>query len=125
MSCKTFSTQAKYILSMELFNQSHTTIVKKGTDALNKMLKYNKKDVLDTEKILKRVLPYITLKYNASNDQGCYTCGSHNLKPTEIIVKGKTKYQQWECLSHGGYGGKCTWYYKKGSHHKTYNKMGA
>lgn len=106
-------------------------VLSQGNAALYKMIKYNQKDVLDTEAILMRALPYITLRHNASvkededtTGKGCITCGSMNLIPSKVTMKGKTKYQEWDCLDHKGYGGKCTWTYKKGSHHKTFGTMG-
>jgi hypothetical protein len=114
-------------ISLTLFGKTHLEIFKLGDKALDKMIFYNKKDVRDTEKALLKVLPHIKLKYNASTlneGQGCITCGSLDLKPTKVIVKGKTQYQQFECLNHGGYGGKATWHYKKGKHNRTYGKMG-
>lgn len=114
------------LLSYVLFDKSAKQVLRKGKAALKKMIEYNKKDVLDTEAALVRVLPHIKLKHNAAAQEdgyGCTTCGSKNLIPTQVIIKGKTKYQEWECLDHKGYGGRCTWYYKKGSHHRTYGKM--
>ena len=110
-----------------MFHKKSKEIERLGKKAWDKMIYYNKKDVKDTENVLNKVLPYIKLKYNAATKQegfGCIACGSRNLVPTTAIVDGKTKYQLWECLDHNGYGGRCTWYYKKGSHNKTYGKMG-
>lgn len=114
-------------ISLILFKEDFKTIMTRGTKALNKMIFYNKKDVKDTESALLRVLPHIKLRYNASTNQegqGCIACGSLNLRPTKVIIQGKTKYQQFECLDHQGYAGRCTWHYKKGSHNRTYGKMG-
>ncbi len=122
------STYNKSTIATSLFNKTSKQVKEDGEKALKKMIFYNKKDVQDTENILRRVVPYITLKHNAATAQdgkGCIACGSHDLAPTKIVFQGKTKYQQFECLTHGGYGGKCTWYYKKGSHSKTFGKMGA
>jgi hypothetical protein len=113
--------------SMVLFYDSKRNVTKKGRTALKKMYFYNKKDVLDTEAIFRRVLPYIRPKFNTSAlkvDHGCTLCGSDDLVATRIIIKGKTKYQLFDCLAHKGYAGKCTWHYKKGSHSKTFAKMG-
>lgn len=114
-------------LTNSLFKMGYTQVVDLGKKALKKMIHYNKKDVTDTEAALIKVLPYIKLKHNAStaNDgTGCTTCGSKNIVATKVIVKGKTKYQQFDCLDHKGYAGKATWYYKKDAHRRTYSKMG-
>lgn len=112
-------------LSYILYKQSCKEVFEGGQKALVKMIKYCCKDVRDTEAALVKVLPYIKLKRNASKEgKGCILCGSTNLRPTKIVVVGKTKYQQWECLDHKGYAGRCTWYYNQNSHCKKYNKMG-
>ncbi len=107
-----------------LFRTGGRKVEEKGRQALKKMIHYNKKDVLDTEAALIKVLPYIKLKYNAAvnNKTGCTTCGSTKLMPTKIIVKGKTRYQQFKCLNHNGYGGKAVLRYDK-NRHKVYGSM--
>jgi hypothetical protein len=113
-------------LAQVIFKQSAKKIVQKGKKALKDMLFYNKKDVLDTENVLVRVLPYITLRHNASTKnagQGCITCGSLRLSPTKIVELGKVRYQQFECLDHNGYAGKSTIRYDK-NRNKVYGKMG-
>ncbi len=107
-----------------LFKNSKTEIRSKGEKALKKMIHYNKKDVLDTEAVLKRVLPYITLRHNASNSTGCITCGSTNIIPTKKVTLGKTKYQQFDCLMHKGYAGKATFKRDNKSHRPIYGTMG-
>lgn len=110
-------------LSGVLFRQHTRTILKKGKAALKKMYFYNKKDVLDTEAALVKVLPYIKLRYNASNDTGCTTCGSTKIIPTSTSIQGKTRYQHFDCLHHNGYAGKAIYRYDK-NRHKVYGKMG-
>ncbi len=111
-------------LCQVLFKDSRSNIIKNGKAALKKMYFYNKKDVLDTEAVLIRVMPYIRLKKNANKDgQGCTTCGSMNIVKTKKITKGQTKYMQFDCLDHKGYAGKCSYHYKKGSHNPTYGTM--
>lgn len=110
-----------------MFKDSVKNIVYKGAKAWLKMIKYNKKDVLDTENVLKKILPYIKLKYNAAawneTGHGCITCGSTKLVPTKMITKGKTRYQEFECLKHKGYAGKATIVYDK-NRNKTFGNMG-
>ncbi len=113
--------------SQVLFGKSGREVKEVGNRALKKMLDYCPKDVQDTEDALAKVLPYIKLKYNASvakDGEGCVTCGSGDLVPTNVIAQGKVKYQLFDCMSHNGYAGRATWFYKKGSHNKTYRKMG-
>lgn len=103
-------------------------IVKKdeqgGEAAFQKMIKYNKKDVADTEAVLMRVLPYIQLRFNAAGGPlQCVTCGSLDVVEGRVIKKGAVKYQEFECLAHKGYAGKATWGYPGKSHHKTFRKM--
>lgn len=106
-----------------LFRETRATVIRKGKAALKKMYFYNKKDVLDTEAVLVKVMPYIRLKKSASMEgKGCTTCGSTNLVGTKIISKGQTRYQQFDCLEHNGYGGKATIRYNK-QRNKVYGKM--
>lgn len=109
-----------------LFKSDFNAVINRGQKALNKMIMYNKKDVFDTETILKRVLPYIKLRKNAAvetkNGRGCRTCGSTRLVPTKIITVGQTKYQQFDCLEHNGYGGRSTIKYDK-QRHKVFGKI--
>jgi hypothetical protein len=121
-----FNKRQLEFISTHLLKRSVSTVLKEGTTALKKMIFYNKKDVKDTEAVLKRVLPYIQLRKNASASQegkGCITCGSTKLLPTKIITAGKTRYQQFDCLEHKGYGGRATIKYDK-SRHKVYGTMG-
>lgn len=115
------------LISSILYGQSALLTFSLGEKALKKMIKYNIKDVLDTESALIKVLPHIKLRRNAATAKegdGCITCGSANIAPTKVITQGKTKFQEFECLDHVGYAGRATWYYKKGSHNKTFGKMG-
>ncbi len=108
-----------------LFNEGHLKVVRQGRVALKKMGNYNGKDVLDTEAILQKVLPYIKLRKNAATDVvgvGCVTCGSLALAPTKIVTAGKTKYQEFRCLDHEGYAGRCTFRWNK-NRNKVYGKM--
>lgn len=110
-------------ISYILFKEGVDKVISKGEKALKKMIHYNKKDVLDTESVLKKVIPYIKLKHNASNKKGCILCGSIKLVPTKIIIAGKTRYQQFDCLVHKGYAGRAILTYDK-SRHKVYGTMG-
>ncbi len=110
-----------------MFRNSLKNIMHHGQEAFLKMGKYNGKDVLDTEFLLKKVLPYIKLKKNAaaSKDRlSCTTCGSENICPKQVVTAGKTKYQEFDCLNHKGYAGRATWYYRPGRHVKTFRPMG-
>jgi hypothetical protein len=96
-----------------------------GLKAFAKMKKYNKKDVEDTEAVLRVVLPHVKLRKNAAAEQegkGCSTCGSMKIVPTKIITCGQTRYQQFDCLEHEGYAGKATLRYDK-ARHKVFGKI--
>lgn len=124
-ACKTLSTVALNSICNVLFRDTRSNIVKKGRQALKKMVHYNKKDVTDTEAVFCRVLPYIELKYNVAADKGervCKTCGSDRLTPLEIITIGKTKYQTFHCRGHSGYAGRSTFKWDKNKH-KKYGKI--
>ena len=108
-----------------LFNTKRSQVILEGKLAYSKMGTYNGKDVLDTEAILIKVLPYIKLKKNASaifDGKGCILCGSTKLIPTKIVTAGQTKYQEFTCLEHNGYGGRATYRYDK-QRHKQFGKV--
>lgn len=101
-----------------LFKSSYKTVLKEGTAARKKMGHYNGKDVLDTEALLVRILPYVKWKKNAGADKVtkektlfCMTCGSEDLIKTKIVTGGATKYQEFHCLNHDGYAGRATFGY--------------
>jgi len=55
-------------------------------DALNNMLKYNKRDVVGLEQVYLKLRPYIKNHPNLGvlmDDSVCPTCGSKNLKPSD------------------------------------------
>ena len=111
------------------FHKTYPKTVKDGKKALKKMLHYNKKDVLDTEAALKKALPYIKLKYNAATKntgRGCIKCSGSGtqLIKTKILIKGKTQYQQFDCLNCNSYGGKAKIKGKDRYGHKVYGTMG-
>lgn len=112
-------------ISTELFKSNYVTVMHLGAIAFAKMCKYNKKDVLDTEFILNKVLPHVKLRKNAnvlSGGDGCITCGSKRLLKGKVVTAGKTKYQEFECLEHEGYAGRATWNYSK-NRNKVYGKL--
>lgn len=117
---------ASYSFCMTMFHESSSIVTAKGKTALKKMGHYNGKDVLDTEAILKRILPYIQIKHNAGNEVkgvlACKLCGSHEVTPTQIITAGTTKYQEFHCKSHNGYGGRATFKWDK-QRHKSFGRV--
>ncbi len=109
-----------------LFKSLQRKIKKEGNKAWKKMIHYNKKDVLDTENCLIRIMPYIQLKFNAAANKGdlaCILCGYSGIIPTKIITQGKTNYQLFHCPSHNGYAGKATYCWDK-NRHKKFGKIG-
>jgi len=113
-------------ISQVLFKKSLTRVQIDGKVAMKKMLFYNKKDVEDTEDLLVKVLPYITLKYNAATKKdglACKTCGSLNIVMSKKVTAGQTRYQEFECLDHKGYAGRATFSYTA-SRNVKYGKIG-
>jgi len=117
-----------YNFCFEMFGKDKDKIIKDGEKSLARMIKYNKIDVIRTEQVLTRVLPYIQLKKKANvNDKdtsgkGCTTCGSLKLIPEKIITAGQTRYQEFYCSEHEGYGGRATIRYDK-NRHKVFSKI--
>jgi len=85
---------------------------KSGLAKFNKMIKYGKKDVLDTRAIWDYVEAHIQPKYNAAvklDDRkhlACCTCGSSNLIKNGKRQAGKVVYQRFQCNDHNGYAGR-------------------
>jgi len=92
--------------------QDWVNIVEKnkgGEKSFNKMIKYGKKDVLDTRAVFKKIKPYIKPKFNMATfnqDFCCTNCGSKNIVKNGTRISGKTRYQTFICQDHGGYAGK-------------------
>lgn len=109
-------------VSLALFGKAASKVLDEGEIALDKMASYNKKDVLDTEAALKKVLPHIQLKHNAARNIAatadkeddspkCTACGSASIVRGKKVVIGNTRYQLFHCLDHNGYAGKATYYW--------------
>lgn len=81
-------------------------IIHKCSKSMAKMIKYNKKDVSDTEKLLLKILPYVNLPihlgvllYGGERDS-CPNCGSNDRRPWSGSYNvGKTGllYKRWMC----------------------------
>lgn len=117
--------------ALEFFGKPYKLVISEGKKSFNKMIKYNKTDVLRTEQVLTKVLPFIKLKYNAGNytdefnklsDIGCILCGHKQLKPTRITIAGQTHYQEFYCPNHEGYAGRATYKWDK-HRHKKYGRI--
>lgn len=79
---------------------------------LNKMVKYGKKDVVDTRELYNSIAPYIIPKFNMARKLdlklACIHCGSTKLKFNGTRIRGQSKYQFFYCNEHGGYAGKAS-----------------
>lgn len=84
----------------------------KGRVALQKMIDYGKKDVEDTRAIWEHCEKHFTPKFNSAilNNKklSCRNCGSTEMHANGTRYLGTTKYQQFFCKAHGGYGGRAT-----------------
>lgn len=81
-----------------------------GIKSFNKMIRYGKKDVIDTRASFNRIKPYIKPKFNMATflqEHVCTNCGSSNIYKNGTRIAGKTRYQNYYCNEHGGYAGKC------------------
>lgn len=97
------------IVSEYLYKEKAEVIIAKGRKALNKMVKYGKKDVADTLALIEKVSNHVTFKFNYSkiqNNFGCRRCGSNNLEETYRRMRGLTLYQYFHCIDHNGGAGK-------------------
>lgn len=88
--------------------RSITDIKKAGEAALNKMAKYNPKDVTDTKAVWDYCMKHFIPKFNRATYHQtftCRTCGSRELTKNGTRSSGKTLYQRWHCHGHNGYAG--------------------
>ena len=69
----------------------------------NKMLKYNKQDVILLEKIYKRFLAWITNHPNygvyQQKEHVCPNCGSTHLIKHGLRYTKTNVYQRWQCMN--------------------------
>lgn len=73
-----------------------------------KMAKYNKQDVVVTEKVYDELLPWIPghpshQLYDGVGDACCPTCGGGQLQKRGFAYTSVSKYQQYQCLMCGSY----------------------
>ena len=113
---KVASTQDKQLEAMcqIMFGLSLEKVIKEGTAALTKMIKYNKKDVKDTRNVMLRLAPHIKLKFNVGahiNAQTgestlrCRHCGSDKLVSNGSRITGGRQVQKYDCKSCYRYAG--------------------
>ncbi len=83
-----------------------------GWKSFHKMIKYNKKDVIDTRTLWYHLLEHFEPKFNMAtfNDERLCCrhedCGSINLKRNGTRYQGKTRYQEYRCLDCDRYAGR-------------------
>lgn len=73
----------------------------------NKMVKYNKQDVILLEKIYLRILPWITTHPNVTlfdPKAACPKCGGRDIQWRGFQVSATRKYKRFQCKSCGGWG---------------------
>ena len=80
----------------------------KSQKALNKMLKYCKKDVELLDKVFSKIKPYVNLKMNRSilvngHRDGCPNCGSTNISKRGFLTTKAGRYQRYQCQDCGSW----------------------
>lgn len=109
------SSQLGYGGKIKMEFQDWIDIVEKnanGQKALAKMIKYGKKDVMDTRALWNKLSEHFDPKFNMSSfiNHGIRCkhadCGSEQLKKNGIRVACKTRYQMYVCLACGRYAGR-------------------
>lgn len=88
--------------------------LKGNKKAWKKMVKYCKQDIILTEKVYQKLLPYIENHpniwiYNGKTEESCPKCGSDNVVKEGFAYTNFYKYQQYKCKDCGGWhrGRKC------------------
>lgn len=87
------------IISKQEFKKSRVTVERLGKVALDKMVKYNIKDVTDTAAILQKVEPYVKFKHTqGDNNRRCKWCKTETKehKNGTYTSSGK-EYQMFYC----------------------------
>lgn len=86
---------------------------KNGEKSLAKMIKYGKKDVVDTRKLWNMLIEHFDPKFNMGTFNNSSVpmckhadCGSTNIKRNGTRVAAKTLYQMWVCTKCGRYAGR-------------------
>jgi hypothetical protein len=81
-----------------------------GEKKLAKMIKYGKKDVLDTKKLWEKLAQHFDPKFNyakfMSEEPGCKHCGSKSIRPNGSRLIGMVRWNQFTCNDCGRYAGK-------------------
>jgi len=95
-------------VSKILFNTTYLNAKKDYRKALAEMEKYNKKDVMDTAKVLQKVLPHVKMKFNygafisAQQDDGvlrCRQCASTDVQKNGYRFVAAKRHQRFVCKS--------------------------
>lgn len=75
--------------------------------AWNRMIRYNKQDVILLEKLYKRFLPYITNHPNyglyQQKEFACPNCGSYHLHKRGYAMTKTNMYNRWQCQECGSW----------------------
>lgn len=81
-----------------------------GLKSLNKMIKYGKKDVLDTRKLWEKLSEHFEPRLNMAAFQdksgACINCGSSNICKNGTRCSGGIKYQAYHCNACHRYAGR-------------------
>lgn len=77
--------------------------------AWKEMRKYNQVDVISTEKVYTKLLPWIgqhpnRSAYTEAPDESCAKCGSKKLQRRGVQVTQHGRYQRYQCGACGGWG---------------------
>lgn len=85
-----------------------TECLKDNPEAWAEMRKYNRQDVVSTEKVYLRLLPWIDNHpnigaYQPSVDPVCPKCGSDNLQKMGTRVLQQGRYPRYQCQNCGGW----------------------
>lgn len=82
-----------------------------GLKSFNKMIRYGKKDVVDTRGVFHKIKPYIKPKYNMAahyGDHRCTNCGSQDIEQRGKKVRGSLTKMRYHCNEHNGFAGYAT-----------------
>lgn len=103
--------QAVHAYCLQEYNLDEVEVYRRGQKALDKMIKYNKKDVRDTRALWNYCIKHFKPKFNQSVHEQRLVCkqpgcGSSNIHKNGTRQQGQTVYQNYRCKAHGGYAGR-------------------
>jgi uncharacterized protein YprB with RNaseH-like and TPR domain len=96
LSCTPKSAHKKFS-GMDLW----TECLNKNPEAFEEMENYNKQDVITTEEVMKKLLPYENITFQSFHNKAVCTCGSTEFFKNGVSYNKQGSYQVYKCRGCG------------------------